>query len=607
MSKKAKQLQSLKTYSSFDQINGHHPLKDVNKDCFIDYPARSRKGGKVIAFNYDLARELGLIGVNHPNQMNPELEEKILETFGIVIINEYDQIHNTRFAEKDIKENSYMATRYLQMQHPNKQGKTSGDGRSIWNGYITHKGKIYDISSCGTGATSLSPATNIKKKFFKTGDPSISYGCGHSEVDEGMGTLFFSEIMHRNHIPTERILAIIDYGKNIGITVRAHENLLRPAHFFNHLKQDNLDTLKKMIAYHIDRQIHNGEWKDVPKNEKKRMEYFLQKQSKVFAEIAARFEDDYIFCWMDWDGDNIMMNGGIIDYGSIRQFGLYHSEYRYDDVERYSTSIVEQKAKARYIVQTFAQMIDFVITKEKSPIKDFANSQAVSSFDHFFRHYKLINLAHKIGLNKKQIDYLLEKHSNKLDQFRKIFHYFESAKSIKGPEKVADGINWNAIFCMRDILRELPQLYLMNNKKITHSEFIDIIKSNYALPKDLNLTGYRRKKISEYQERYWEILEIISRYEKVSLKKILLEVTMRSSVINKYDRVTGDSITDAVDKILTTRPKPASDEIYVLLKEFTEYQNLVPENKKGVNRKRLTNSKIMKNIFKIVRDYREGL
>ena len=530
--------------------------------------------------------------------------------FGLIIINEYDQINEIKYPESEIKDNLYMATRYLQLQHPNKQGKTSGDGRSIWNGYIRNKGKTYDISSCGTGATCLSPATNIKKKFFKNGDPSISYGCGYSEVDEGMGTLFFSEVLHGNKIETERILAIISYGNNIGITVRVHENLLRPSHFFNHLKQENREILEKMTLYYLHRQIQNGTWKDVPKQLKKKMEYFLDKETKIFAKIAARFEDDYIFCWMDWDGDNIMVNGGIIDYGSIRQFGLYHSEYRYDDVERYSTSLSEQKDKARNTVQTFAQMIDFVIHGKKRLHKDFSNSHAVKEFDHWFKYYKLENLAQKIGLNQKQVQYMANHKADLMEKFRKIFHHFEASKSVKGVEEVSDGINHNAIFCMRDILRELPQHYLIKDEDISCEDFIDIIQSNYACDDDLVLSQYRRQKIALYQQCYRDILVAVAKHEKISLKKLLLSVTMRSSIVNKYDRVTGDSITHVVDTILNQKPKIPADEIYGLLKEFTEYQNLNPDRRKsekkdGTGKKK--SSRLLKSFFKIVQDCREGL
>ena len=69
----------------------------------------------------------------------------------------------------------------------------------------------------------------------------------------------------------------------------------------------------------------------------------------LFDLIMTRFENDYIFCWLDWDGDNILIkDGGVIDFGSVRQFGLYHHAYRFDDDERWSTNIKEQKKKVYY-------------------------------------------------------------------------------------------------------------------------------------------------------------------------------------------------------------------------------------------------------------------
>jgi hypothetical protein len=60
-----------------------------------------------------------------------------------------------------------MATRYLQTQHRNKQGKTSGDGRSIWNGYLKSDNLTFDISSRGTGATILSPGAQEAEGFWR--------------------------------------------------------------------------------------------------------------------------------------------------------------------------------------------------------------------------------------------------------------------------------------------------------------------------------------------------------------------------------------------------------------------------------------------------------
>jgi len=36
--------------------------------------------------------------------------------------------------------------------------------------------------------------------------------------------------------------------------------------------------------------------------------------------MAAVLEEEYIFNWLAWDGDNLLASGAILDYGSIRQF-----------------------------------------------------------------------------------------------------------------------------------------------------------------------------------------------------------------------------------------------------------------------------------------------
>lgn len=598
---------SQRSYSKFKKINGKHPFQKETKDTYVAYRTRVRHGGKVVAFNFDLAREMGLISKSHPNKMNSELEKAIVDTFALVIINEYDQMNGIEFPKEDIRPNFYMATRYLQLQHPNKQGKTSGDGRSIWNGYHKGRGKIWDISSCGTGATCLSPATHIQNKYFQTGDPSISYGCGYAEIDEGLATLFFSEILHKNKVVTERVLGILQFPDGYAITIRVHDNLLRPSHMFNHLKQGNLENLEAVVNYYIDRQVENGEWKDVPKDKKARYQYFLKKQTEVFARTAAKFEDEYIFCWLDWDGDNVLMDGGIIDYGSVRQFGLFHSEYRFDDNDRYSTSITEQKQKAKYTVQNFAQIVDFLLTKERKPLKDFAKGEWADYFETVFETSKFKNLLYKIGFHKEVRDRLVKREPELVQDFLQTFSYFERAKSLSGIKQVNDGITWDAIFCMRDILRELPQLYLSRGKNLEREEFLEILRSSYASDEDLELTAYKKKKIDDFQRLYWGLVKAAASIEKITINKVLLNLTMRSSVINKYDRVTGDSITTITEMLLEDIKKMTPERLYELLYNFSEYQNLDPDNERNLDKNQWRKSKLMRGFLKIVRDYREGL
>jgi hypothetical protein len=94
------------------------------------------KGGRVVWFNFDLAREMHLIPANHAHRLTSALEQAILETFSLRIINEYDLAHGTNLDDKSVRPGAYMATRYLQAQHKDKRGLTSGDGRAIWNGTI---------------------------------------------------------------------------------------------------------------------------------------------------------------------------------------------------------------------------------------------------------------------------------------------------------------------------------------------------------------------------------------------------------------------------------------------------------------------------------------
>tara|TARA_R110000868_G_scaffold117600_16_gene312647 strand:+ start:24959 stop:26785 length:1827 start_codon:yes stop_codon:yes gene_type:complete len=594
------------SYGGFDQLDGRHPLQQALPQMVVTYKARSRKGAKIAYFNFALAKEMGLIEADHPEQMNSALEKKLMETFSIIIINEFDELNKRKFPEKEIRPHRYMATRYLQLQHPNKTGKTSGDGRSVWNGQFKGKGgRVWDVSSCGSGATCLSPATAIQGKFFESGDPSISYGCGYSELDEGFSTAFFSEIMHKNGYSTERALLVLDYGGNIGLTVRVHPNLLRPSHFFAWLKQNDQTALSILCDQWIHQQFKNKVFDSIPKTKSAQYNLCLDWITEQFARTTAKFEDDYIFCWLDWDGDNILMDGGIIDYGSIRQFGLFHSEYRYDDVERFSTTIVEQKQKAKYLVQTFAQMFDYLKTGNKRSIKDFATHQSLQNFDKIFDEQKDYNLLEKLGFNNKSKDYIFKSHRQVIAEFRKIYSWFETAKSSEGLIEVADGVNRNAIYCMRDILRELPQIYLARGESelLSDEEFIDIIRSSYASDEDVALNSTLKTKIKIFQTQYRELVGLAGKP-----KQVLLGLTMRSSVINKYDRVTGDAVTTIVDKVMHAKPKLNADDMYLVLREFSEFQNLDPDFKRSQEpSRRKPREKLMKTMVKIVREYREGL
>lgn len=407
------------------------------------YPVFQRDSGKVIYFNFDLAREMGLIPQDHPNELKNDLEKKLLETFNLQIINEWDEKNGTPLKRR--KPHKYMATRYLQLQHRNKRGKTSGDGRSIWNGALVGPdGRHWDVSSRGTGVTCLAPGAVEAQKPLRTGSSQFGYGCGLADIDELMGSALQSEIFHKQGLHTERVLCIIDGGKNCGIGVRVGENLLRPAHLFLYLKQNRRDELSRGLNYFIERQRLN--------KKKTSLDNFLEHSAKSMAKFLAYCEVHHIFIWLDWDGDNCLLDTGIIDYGSVRQFGLRHDQYRYDDVQRFSTNLLEQKLKGMYLLQTYIQMVDFVKTGIKRPVQEYRHHPILKEFrKHFQRHRKDLVLE-RFGFTDLQRNYLLRFQKKKVEKFLEGFEYLESIK-VKKTLTVADGINTPPLLDIKETLR----------------------------------------------------------------------------------------------------------------------------------------------------------
>jgi len=562
-------------YARFREIDGSHALKRAVPDGFVEYRARNLRNAQVVYFNFSLAREMGLVSRRHPDRLNHRLRRAILDTFALVIVNEYDIRRGTRFPKRDLLPNRYMATRYLQLQHEDKLGRTSGDGRSIWNGSLTHRGVTWDISSCGTGVTRLCPATAEQDKFFKTGSNAASYGCGTATLEEGLASALMSETFHRNGIATERSLAVIELDSGFAINVRAGRNLLRPSHFFLYSKQGRLADLRGSIDCFIERQMANREFPRLRGHARYR--FLAEEMARRFARVAATFEREYIFCWLDWDGDNILADGGIIDYGSVRQFGLYHREYRFDDGPRWSTTIPEQRGKTRLMVQNFAQIRDFLIEGKRSPLRSFASDPVLRLFDAEFDATKCRLLLRNVGYTPRQQRLLLDSARPLVSRFARAHAYFERARSARGPRKVDDGIVWNAIFSTRDLLRELAARYRHSLTPLPAEEFLRIALSSYATRIDRRPTAHRRRKAVEFQQTYLGLIRRAAVLHGRPLPLVLKQVAERSAVINRFDRITGDSALYAARKLLRQRRRLSSDALYEFVDRFVRHQTLVPE------------------------------
>ena len=566
-------------YTAFDQLNGQHPWMEAVKDGFVGYRVRQLNAGKIAYFNFALAKEMGLISGDHSHKMTAALEEKLIETFSLQIINEYDELSSRRIDPATIRPHKYMATRYLQLQHANKQGKTSGDGRGIWNGVVQNKGITWDVSSRGTGVTRISPGAVEAQRPLKTGGTEFGYGCGLAEIDELLAASILAEIMHLQGIRTERVLCVIDLGKGYGIGVRAAPNLIRPAHLFLYLKQERLDELRAATNYLIDRQVINGAW-DVKARGHAKYEEMLEAVCDSFAEFTAKMDTDYIFAWLDWDGDNVLADAGIIDYGSVRQFGIRHDKYRYDDVERFSTNLNEQKAKARLMVQVFVQLVDYLKTGKKKALRDFARHPIILRFNKRFDEYRADRLLYRMGFNTTQRRNIF---ANKelFERFDREFSFFERAKVSGSEEKVADGVNHPALYNMRHLFKIFPQFLLesplpFEKRWMIEKDFFKTILSSFAKSRDARMGEKQRLHIESFQKLYRELVTVAAGKQKPD--SILKGLCERAEKLNSDKRITGNALIEMVDEIISEKKRGLPlEQIQRIIDRLVYENNGMPE------------------------------
>ena len=554
----------------------------------------------MLYFNFPLARELGLVPAGHNDRMNARLEAKILQTFSLQIVNEYDIAHPERLREARMKPRAYMATRYLQLQHKDKCGRTSGDGRSVWNGTLEANGIRFDVSSRGTGATILSPGASQANRPLATGETRFGYASGTADLDEMLGSAVMSEIFYRQGIPTERCLVVIDYGDGSSVGVRTAPNLVRPAHLFRYLKMGRHAELKSAMEYFLDRQERNGFWK-LPADPAARSARGLDFIARSYGKLAAVMEEEYIFNWLSWDGDNVLADGSILDYGSIRQFAAKSNKYRYADVDRLSTSLGEQRYWARLMVQAFAQSADFVRTGSKRKLREFREAACLAEFDKEFGEERDRRLLWRIGFSPDHIARLMAKARGEIAGFRRALAYFEDLKVAKGPEKLPDGITHRPVFLIRNLLRQMPRFHAEAEGGLAADmdpeRFCRIMAASYAGKRDLEMTPARIAHVREFQDRYRALIRAAERRTPDRTPEgdeagLIRYIADRAAIINNEHRLTGDGLVWIIGEIMAVKDRLEWEELQDALDAFIDSQVLIPGKWKPIPEEDLRSTRL---------------
>jgi hypothetical protein len=593
-------------YAAFRRIRGEHPYRRAVPGGHVDYRARRRRGAAVTYFNFALAREMGLIPRDHAATLTKPLARAVLDTFALRIVNEYD------VARRGVRPSPwllgpYMATRYLQLQHVDRRGTTSGDGRSIWNGTVRSSGTTWDISSCGTGVTRLCPATAARNRFYATGSRTASYGCGTASVGEGLAAALMSESFLKLGIATERCLAVISLPDGFAVNVRAGKNLLRPSHLFAPLKQNDLPRLRGAVDYAVARERGNGR---LPRGGSAADAYraLAEHVAESFGRAAATFEREYVFCWMDWDGDNVLLDGGIVDFGSVRRFGLYHREYRYDDGPRWSTTLPEQKRKARDLVRCMAQIREALLSGARRPLRDFRADPLLDVFDRSFADTRDRLLLRHMGFDRRAERELMGRARPLLRRFDLAHDRFERVRSRRGRVRVPDGITWNAIYSTRDLLRELPRLFARDPEPVSASLFLAIAASSYARRADRKPTRARSLAAREFQSAYLALVRRAARLTGRPTKELLQEMATRAGAANTYARMTGDAVAHAAARLSRARRRIGPDAMYEIVDRLASLQSREPAGRSASEAPRDELArKAFDDILGLLVSYRDGL
>ena len=163
------------------------------------------------------------------------------------------------------------------------------------------------------------------------------------------------------------------------------------------------------------------------------------------------------------------------------------------------------------------------------------------------------------------------------------------------------------------MLRELPLHLFEQEASMPPEVFMDTIASSYARKQDRMLHEAKIRKIRDFQKQYRALVQQTAKAFKTTERKILLELGMRSSVINQYDRITGNSILEVTDKVLRERKRLSFDEMQKVFHDFIQYQKMHPDpdtkndmkNLNSVEQRR--SQQVMHKLMGLVREHRESL
>ena len=341
------------------------------------------KDPKLVIFNHDLSKELGL-------------DFSVIE----------DNLLPSIFAGSLLpQESECIAQAYA--GHQFGYFTMLGDGRAIIIGeHLTKNNKRVDIQFKGSGKT----------PYSRNAD-------GRAALGPMLREYIISEAMHGLGISTTRSLAVVTTGENViretplpgAILTRVAASHIRVGTFQYVTMQDDIKTLKTLFNYTINR--HYPELKDSSNQALSLLKIVMEKQIKL---VTDWMRVGFIHGVMNTD--NMTVSGETIDYGPCAFMDNYNPETVFSSIDHHGRyAYFNQPSIARWNLERFAESLIPLIDNNKDKAIEMA-TEVINSFAEKYKKSWFKMMHKKLGLlgedSKDEnliIDLLSWMHQNKAD------------------------------------------------------------------------------------------------------------------------------------------------------------------------------------------------
>lgn len=343
----------------FDFDNTYIKLPE---DFYQKVSPSSAVAPKLIAFNTDLARELGA---------NLEsIDEKKLTDI---------------FSGKEILPGSMpIAQAYAGHQFGNFV-PSLGDGRAILLGEtVTPKGLRVDIQLKGSGRTT----------FSRRGD-------GRSALGPVIREYILSEAMHALKIPTTRALAAVTSGDQVyresivpgGILTRVASSHIRVGTFEYFSCRENLSAVKQLADYSI-----NRHYQQLTGRENIYFEFFKAVAKRKLSLVAKWMSVGFIHGVMNTD--NTSISGETIDFGPCAFMDQFNYQKVFSSIDRNGRYAYQKQADiALWNLSSLANcLIPIMDTDTDSDEMSAIFKQELENLSGYFNSLWIQEMGKKLGL-----------------------------------------------------------------------------------------------------------------------------------------------------------------------------------------------------------------